>query len=222
MAELRSEDCAPTGISTLVEGDRDLFSAEGCGFQKSLCVSTRVGLQNESAVSRCFDFNISSATDSGDLFLWPEHVHPPKGDTVITGFHNQIGARGRYKWLRSRVRAGIFRRVSNSGLGGRVSRVQAWVSTPGEVTGRARVIAGGGGRSRAGVGGQRRAKVSSWEIRVHGRGKFGGQGRVRVGVRVILTALLPRHGEEVGEGEREPVGENETYLVLTKEPGQNR
>ena len=37
-----------------------------------------------------------------------------------------------------------------------------------------------------------------------------------------LQRFFPIVGKKWGRGEREPVGESETYLVLTKEPGQNR
>ena len=78
-----------------------IFSAEHSGFQKSLVGRARGALQNESAVSRCFDLYIDRTIDSGDLLLRPENVDLPERDAFISWFHHQIGAGSLTKRLRT-------------------------------------------------------------------------------------------------------------------------
>ena len=94
--ELRRKNGAPGRVTTLVERNSHLFSTESCDFEESFRVNSGIGLQDKSAICRCLDPHLGSrATDSGDLFLRPKNVDFSEGDTVITGFHHQIGARGR-------------------------------------------------------------------------------------------------------------------------------
>ena len=90
MSELRSEDGTFAVVTALMDRDGDRFSAEDSGVQKSLGGRARGGLQNESAVCRCFGLDIDSTIDSGDLLLRPQNVDFPEGDTIIAGLNNQI------------------------------------------------------------------------------------------------------------------------------------